>query len=189
MSPRTALRLAARRIAIDGAALGASFALLVIVSLRLDARVWLDDYPPDVRAAVGDMAGAPTGLKVAAGVALFAVVLTGVIYSNHRLWIDSGKRSGFGTAFVHTLALFWVVNAFDVVVVDWLFFVTLQPDFVVLPGTAGLAGYRDYGYHLRESVFHWGPWLGTVAGAAVVAGAVSAVRRLTGRARTAAPTG
>jgi len=33
------------------------------------------------------------------------------------------------------------------VVLDWLIFVTIQPDFVVIPGTEGLAGYKDYGFH------------------------------------------
>lgn len=31
-----------------------------------------------------------------------------------------------------------------------LVFVTLQPCFVVLPGTEGLQGYRDYGFHFRQ---------------------------------------
>jgi len=37
----------------------------------------------------------------------------------------------------------------DLVIVDWLIFVTWQPRFVILPGTEGLAGYKDYAFHFK----------------------------------------
>jgi hypothetical protein len=46
-------------------------------------------------------------------------------------------------------ALLLVLQAVDLVVLDWLVFVTLQPRFVVLPGTEGMAGYRDLRFHVR----------------------------------------
>ena len=30
---------------------------------------------------------------------------------------------------------------------DWLLFCTVQPRMMVLPGTEGMAGYRDYRFH------------------------------------------
>jgi len=32
-------------------------------------------------------------------------------------------------------------------VLDWLIFCTIQPRRIVLPGTEGMAGYRDYRFH------------------------------------------
>jgi hypothetical protein len=40
-------------------------------------------------------------------------------------------------------------NLIDLLVLDWLVFNTLQPKFVILPGTDGMAGYKDYLFHLR----------------------------------------
>ena len=40
-----------------------------------------------------------------------------------------------------------VFNAFDLIVLDWLFFCTIQPRQMVLPGTEGMPGYRDYRFH------------------------------------------
>jgi hypothetical protein len=42
-----------------------------------------------------------------------------------------------------------VVNLFDWLVLDWLIFCTWTPSFAVIPGTAGFAGYKDYGMHFR----------------------------------------
>jgi hypothetical protein len=42
-----------------------------------------------------------------------------------------------------------------------LVFVTIQPAFVVLEGTRGLAGYSDYWFHFEASVLSWQPWVGT----------------------------
>lgn len=41
------------------------------------------------------------------------------------------------------------MQAVDLVVLDWLVFLTLQPRFVVLPGTEGMEGYRDLQFHVR----------------------------------------
>jgi hypothetical protein len=42
-----------------------------------------------------------------------------------------------------------VFNLVDLLVLDWLIFVTIQPRIIVLPGTEGMEGYRDYGFHFR----------------------------------------
>jgi hypothetical protein len=146
---------------VDGLLLGAGFTLVAVGSLWLDARIWIEDYPPDIQAAAGAAAEAPLPLQLAAALVLFSLLLGGIIYSNWLASREHGWALGFKSVFVHTLALSWVVNLVDVVVVDWLVFVTIQPEFVVLQGTRGLAGYSDYWFHLEASVLSWQPWAGT----------------------------
>jgi len=43
----------------------------------------------------------------------------------------------------------------SMLILDWLIFVTVQPAFVVIPGTEGLAGYKDYWFHLEASFLGW----------------------------------
>ncbi len=169
------LQLSTRRILTDGAVLSAAFMVIVVASIWLDARLWIDDYPPDIRAAVGDVA-APTAARVVFAVVLLGTILGGFIYSNRLFQRDLGRPLPFRAAFVHTFLLFWILNAFDVVIVDWLFFVTIQPSFVVLPGTEGLAGYKDYFFHFRVSFLNWAVWVGSIVGCAVVALAVTRLR-------------
>ena len=42
-----------------------------------------------------------------------------------------------------------VFNIFDLLVLDWLIFNTLQPKMIILPGTQGMAGYKEYAFHFR----------------------------------------
>jgi hypothetical protein len=42
-----------------------------------------------------------------------------------------------------------VVNLFDWLILDWLICCIWTPSFAVIPGTAGFAGYKDYGIDFR----------------------------------------
>ena len=53
--------------------------------------------------------------------------------------------------------------------IDWVLFVNVLHDYIVLPGTAGMAGYSDYWFHLRVSFLHPLPWVGIGLTAAVAA--------------------
>ena len=55
-----------------------------------------------------------------------------------------------------------IFNLVDLILLDWLLFTYIQPRFVVLPGTEGLAGYRDYWFHFRASFLHPTPWIAGV---------------------------
>jgi hypothetical protein len=50
---------------------------------------------------------------------------------------------------VNAFVVMIAFDLFDWLVVDWLVLCTLTPRFVVLPGTEGVAGYKDYAMHLR----------------------------------------
>ena len=43
-------------------------------------------------------------------------------------------------------------NLVDLLVMDWLIVCTITPRFLVLPGTEGMAGYKDYRTHPRGFV-------------------------------------
>jgi len=145
----------------------AAFALVVLGSLLLDPAIWLDDYPPDVRAAVGDSIQQPRVLQGLVGALLAAVVLGGLVWSLRRLNHELGAL-GFRQAGLHAFLMFWIVNAVDVVVVDWLFFMRLLQSRVVFPGTEGLPGYDDYLFHLEGSFLTLPPWVGSAVLSLVV---------------------
>jgi hypothetical protein len=53
----------------------------------------------------------------------------------------------FLTALVFSAAVLLVFNIYDLLILDWLLFCTIQPRAMILPGTEGMAGYRDYRFH------------------------------------------
>jgi hypothetical protein len=62
-----------------------------------------------------------------------------------------------------------VFNLVDLLILDWLLFCTITPRWIVIPGTAGMAAYKDYLFHFRA--FLKGTALCALAGG-VVAGIV-----------------
>lgn len=148
-----------RRVLLDGGAMSGALGALIVSSMAINAEMWLQDYPPEIKEAFGPKSRKAQIQSALLAVPFFGILLGGVIWSNRRLQRelrrDSQKENGgaltFRAAFWHTYALFALFWLFDLTIVDWLFFVTLKPSFAVLPGTEGMAGYDDYGYHLRVS--------------------------------------
>ncbi len=160
---------------IDGLLLSALLSVVILVTLRWNAESWLDDYPPDIREAFGPMSPEARRVKIVGGIA-FLVVLVGVLARGLlQLSRAAGGELAFVDAFAYTFVVGQVFNLIDLVVIDWLIMVALQPSFIVLPGTEGMAGYRDYAFHFRAFL------VGLTAGAvvsAVVAGIAVGLSRI-----------
>lgn len=96
-------------------------------------------------------------------VALVSAALIGIVALSLRA--EAGGDLPFRATWVHLLVMFSAFN-----LLDWLIVVRIRPQFMILPGTEGLAGYGDYGFHFR------GFLVGTVITAltsVVVAGVVA----------------
>ncbi len=162
------LRRYGRRLFVDGLALSALFSAVALTSLWADPAIWLESYPPDVRTAVGDSLEKPALQQGLVALALFTVILGGLFVAVRRLDADLGGIKA-RTAGIHVFFLLWIVNAIDVLVVDWLFFMNLGQERVTFPGTEGLPGYDDYFFHFRVSFLTVTPWVGSILLATVSA--------------------
>src|SRR5262245_59772625 len=126
---------------------GVVFALLLLI-LRANPEIMLNDYPPDIRAKWGSMRDRTKRQSVAAAGILFVVGLGLVWWSVKSLPALVPGHVTFGVPFVHFAIMFGTFNVLDWLVLDWSL-VYWQPRFVVLPGTEGMAGYRSYWFHFR----------------------------------------
>ena len=129
-------------------------AVLLGIGLR-NPRLMLQDYPKDVQAAVPPKTEAEQRETVWWAVPfltlLFGLPLAAAVLARRQV-PDLTFAGGFANAFIVLLAF----NAFDWLVIDWLVFCTFTPRFAVLPGTEGMAGYRDYGLHFRGFLIGFG---------------------------------
>jgi hypothetical protein len=133
-------------ILLYGALLSISLSTLIMAMLVRNPRLMLHSYPKDVRAAVAPKT--PAERRESAGWAAIFLALVVAIPSAAAL---VSKKAG-GDLLEIAITAFGVVfffNLTDWLVLDWLIFCTMTPGFVVLPGTAGMSGYKDYGMHLR----------------------------------------
>ena len=129
-----------------GALLCLVLGAIMIAGVAVAPDVWLSDYPPDVRAKFGAMSARARRLRWWVAVPFFLAFFGAPLLALARLEAETGPVAFLPALASSTLVLL-VFNTFDLIVVDWLVFCTLQPRRIVLPGTAGMAGYRDYRFH------------------------------------------
>jgi hypothetical protein len=73
----------------------------------------------------------------------------------YSVWLvkqQSGGSLTYGMAFITLFGEYFLVSMFDLLVLDLWMFYTWTPPFLVLPGTEGLAGYKDYRPHLKAQL-------------------------------------
>lgn len=158
------------KLIIDGLILSVLAMLVIGVSIRINPRLWLQDYPKDIQALVPPKTEKEKQQTNLIGIP-FLLLLFGVPFiSTLTLKQANQGEISFLLLFVNAFGVFWIGNLFDLLVVDWLIGVTFTPKFIILPGTEGAAGYKDYAFHFRG--FLIGTVISVVVGL-IVAGVVS----------------
>ena len=132
---------------IYDAALSVLMVLSFVGAAYLNPDIWLPDYPPDIREGFGPMSERAKRQRTIVGIPVF-VPLAGVLVLSSVRLAQIGSESIFFSVCFGTFVVL-VFSAVDLLILDWLVFVTLRPKIVVLPGTAGAKGYGDYGFRVR----------------------------------------
>ena len=116
------------------------------VTFLYNPEVWVGDYPKDVKTAYGEISSKSKRDKKLL-VAVFLLIAFGVPV----LMLVNTNVSGYSfTEIVLCLFLmFQVFNLFDLLIIDWLILNTITPKFLVLKGTEGLPGYKNYSFHFK----------------------------------------
>jgi hypothetical protein len=121
---------------------------VILGSMSYNAELWLNDYPPDVRAKYGPPS--PRTKQQRKWVSIpFLIILVGTLAAAAlTLETATGTPPTFLTLFLTIFLVFTVFNLFDLLVIDLLVGMAIRPNFSVLPGTEGMAGYHNVGYHV-----------------------------------------
>jgi hypothetical protein len=154
--------------ALSGVALSAALFALTLATIRLNPEILLNDYPPDVRAKFGPISSRAKTQRLFVSLLYFAVLVLATRFAANDLssHIPSFR---YRDAFVYALVMLQTFNLLDWLVLDTAL-VSFQPTWAVLPGTAGLAGYRDYAFHFKGWVV--GLFASTMAAAIIGGGMV-----------------
>lgn len=130
-----------------GLILSGVMSLIIYGTVYYNPEMWLNDYPPDVKAKFGSMSETAKRQGKLVAIPFFFLLIVFLVYSLMEL--GQMMELTFSAVFLATFLLFSTFNLFDLLILDWLIAVTIQPQFMILPGTEGLAGYKDYGFHFR----------------------------------------
>jgi hypothetical protein len=129
---------------------GLAACVLLVVWLfllgRTNPRIMLQDYPPDVQAAVPPKTAQERRQTIYWAIPLFLLFLG---FPLAAALTAEAAGADLLTIALCAFGVGVVINLFDLLILDWLLFCTWTPSFVVLPGTRGLEGYKDYGLHFR----------------------------------------
>ena len=132
-----------------GAILSGAMSILILGSLRTNAEIWVGDYPPDIRERYGPISKKGRKQKILFSIPILLTPIAIAVGLLAHLHAVSGSEIPFWSAALGVFIMGSVFNVFDLVVIDWFLFVRVQPKFIILPGTEGMPGYRDYFFHFK----------------------------------------
>jgi hypothetical protein len=134
---------------VDGLILALIASALVVIMLRLNPRIWLQDYPPDIQAQVPPKTQDEKRLSLLLGVPFMIALFCVPLVSTLALKMQHQSEIAFLSLVIHAFGVSFFFNLVDWLLLDWLMFCTITPDFLVIPGTAGAAGYKNYWFHFE----------------------------------------
>jgi len=139
------------RILIDGSILTALVSTAAVLMLHLNPRIALSDYPEDVKAAVPPRTKQEFRQGLALSIPMLIVGVTIPLYSAWLVRLQAGVLT-YGMAFAIFFGEYFLASMFDLIVLDLGMFFTWTPKFLVLPGTEGMSGYKDWRPHLKAQL-------------------------------------
>lgn len=133
---------------IFGLILSLFMSLVILFSLWINPMMWAGRAPQDIRQAVGPPDQRASRQRRLFGLLTLLGVLVILVLSILQLNAVQAGLS-FWPVFLNTFTVLTVWNVVDLLIIDWLLLVVIQPKFIIIPGTEGLKGYRDFNYHFR----------------------------------------
>lgn len=143
-------KLSLRQLTRDVLLFNGLLGVLLVGTLRWNAEIWANDYPPDIKEKFGPMSPRTKKQATLVAIPFFFIMIGGIIWSNLKLKQKNEGQLSITAAFANAFALIFSGWFLDLTLLDLLMFVRYTPDWVVLPGTEGMAGYDDYMFHFKE---------------------------------------
>ena len=156
-------------ILVYGAVLSILASVYLMGVIWYNPRLFLQDYPEAIQQDVPPKSDAEKRWSLILGIPFLLLLAVVPIISTFSLKEGLGEQVTFLQLFVNAFGVAFTFNLVDLIILDWLLFCTITPQFMVLPGTEGHPAYKDYGFHFRASLV--GTLISLVAGL-VIAGIV-----------------
>ena len=133
------------KILLHGCIFSAILTLALLIIGLKSPRLMLQDYPKSIRDAAPPKTKEEKRQGIIFGIPFF------LNFVGYPLGIAIYTASHQYQTFLQTFSLIWGItlfgNLYDLVVLDWLIICFITPKLVVIPGTEGTKGYKDYYFH------------------------------------------
>lgn len=125
------------------ASVGLTFALLII-GLK-NPRLMLQDYPLSIRQSVSPKTATEKRQTIWYGLPFLLIMFGYPLIVGAHFALRNDWQFWQILTFTWGMTLFF--NVYDLLILDWLLFCFITPKMVVIPGTEGNEGYKDYWFH------------------------------------------
>ena len=132
-----------RESLVVGMLLSTVLTIMIVVSIMINKEMWLQDYPADVKARWGPISEKARRQRLVFAIFFFGVMIGAMVYDVIHLERVLGTPPSFLAIFASIVIVFALFNLVDAVIIDWLILMVLWPGLIILPGTEGMAGYKD----------------------------------------------
>ena len=137
------------RIIVHGGILSLVASAFIVITMSVNPRIWLQDYPRAIQDLVPPKNARERAMSLILGVPFLILLFAIPTASTLTLEAQGGGAVSFLQLLTNGVGILFIFNLVDWLLLDWLVFCTLTPRFVVIPGTEGAAGYKDYAFHFR----------------------------------------
>lgn len=134
---------------IHGIILSILLSILILITIYVNTEIWVSDYPPDIQEKYGSKSRKTTWQRGIVGLCFLGIILLMINFSLIQFYLRSSEPPNFVGIFFNVFVMLSVFNVTDLLILDWLFFVNIRPQFIILPGTEGMPGYDDYMFHFK----------------------------------------
>jgi hypothetical protein len=120
------------------------FTLSLVPVGVINPRMMLHSYPKEVQKLVPPKTDKERGMTVYFAIPLLVVMIG---YPAIVTWYYNPQPTEFLPVFATMWGLMLAMNLYDLLVLDWVMFCAITPKFVVIKGSEGSPGYKDYMFH------------------------------------------
>jgi hypothetical protein len=137
------------RIARDGGVLALIFCIYIPLLLRYNPRFARRDLPKDIREAVPPLTKKEKREAAFFFTPILILALIIPFVSTLRFSQQNPENVSFLLLFLNAYGILLIANLAELILVDLLLLCTITPKWIVIPGTEGMAGYKDYTHQVK----------------------------------------
>jgi len=121
--------------------------VFLLITMYKNPRLVMQDYPEEILLDIPPQTeeekrvGGFWGLPFIINMFLYPLIFT--------LILGLKGSGGFLSYWFISFTMLFSFNLIDLLLVDWILFCRITPPFLILPGTAGHIGYKNYLFHFK----------------------------------------
>lgn len=129
------------------------FSLFVIISFSLNPRLWLHSLPKDIVGMVPPKTEYEKKLTRYVLLPVYLFILPGMSIASVVYLSRFGQINfSFLTLLLHIYTIWITVHLWDLIVIDGLYMLFINPRRPPIPGTENAKGWKDYSFHAKDFI-------------------------------------